>query len=259
MFKERVKKIYIYRQTLWNMAIKQLKAKYSGSLLGISWAIINPLLIMLAITFVFTTIFKTQIKNFPIFVLSGIFPWMFFSSAVSEAACSILSQKNILHQFNLPAEIIPLSTVLSNFMNFLIGWCVMYPVFLFFNPAIISKLPLLIIVLFLNLLFISGLGLILSALNVFFRDIEHLLGVLLMFWFWITPIFYSPDMIPENFRWICGINSMASYVTYYRDVVFNGDIPNLSSLIGVALWAVASMLLGIMVFSRLEAKLLKQV
>jgi ABC-2 type transport system permease protein len=241
------------------MAIKQLKAKYSGSILGISWAIINPLLIMSAITFVFSAVFKIEIKSFPLFALAGIFPWMFFSSALPEATSSILSQQNILRQFNLPREVLPLSSTLSNFLNFLIGWLIIYPLFLFFNPEIISLLPLLIIVLFLNLIFVCGLGLTLSLLNVFFRDISHLLGVLLMFWFWVTPIFYSVNMIPVSFRWVCSFNPMVPYVVYYREVLFRDNVPNLSIFIGVFVWAIFSLILGLLFFSRLESKLLKRI
>lgn len=259
MLRERIKKIYTFRHTLWEMALKQLKAKYSGSILGISWAIINPLLIMLAITFVFTVIFKTEIKNFALFVLSGIFPWMFFSSALSDATFSILNQQNILHQFNFPREIIPLSSILSNFLNFLVGWLIIYPLFLFFNPKIISLLPLLIIVLLLNLFFVCGLGLALSVLNVFFRDIGQLLGVLLMFWFWVTPIFYSVDMIPGRFRWVCNLNPMTPYVVFYRNIVFLGHLPNLSIFAGIFLWAFVSLILGLSVFSHLESRILKRI
>lgn len=241
------------------MSIKQLKAKYAGSILGISWAIVNPLLIMSAITFVFTHVFKIEVKDFPLFVLSGILPWMFFSSALTEAASSILNQQNILHQFNLPREILPLSSILSNFLNFLIGWVFIYPLFCFFNPKIISFFPLLIIILLFNLIFISGLGFLLSVLNVFFRDIGQLLGVLLMFWFWVTPVFYSLDMIPEKFRWICNLNPMASYIVFYQDIVFMGRIPSFSISMGIIFWALISFILGLWVFLRLESKILKRI
>jgi len=259
MFKQKINNLYPYRYTLWNFAIKQLKVKYSNSILGIAWAIANPLLIMLAITFVFTTIFKVEIKNFSLFALSGIFPWMFFSNALSEVTTSIVNQQNILHQFNLPKEILPLSSVLSNFMNFMLGWLVIYPLFIFFNYKIILLLPLLIIILLLNLFFIFGLGLILSVLNVFFRDVGQLLGVLLMFWFWITPVFYSMDMIPAGFRWICNFNPMAPYIIYYREIIFYNNVPTPLIFIEVFLWAIFSLILGGLFFSYFESKILKRI
>ncbi|MBN1914020.1 MAG: ABC transporter permease [Candidatus Omnitrophica bacterium] len=259
MLKPRIKKIYSYRHTLWDMAVKQLKAKYIGSILGIFWAVINPLLMMSAISFVFTAVFKIQIKNFPLFALAGIFPWMFFSSALSEATFSILGQQSILRQFNLPREIIPLSSILANFFNFLIGWIIIYPLFLFFNPKIIVMLPLLIIALLLNFFFVCGLGLLFSVLNVFWRDIGQLLGILLIFWFWVTPIFYSLDMIPLKFRWVCNFNPLTAYIVYYREVIFTGSPPSLSMFLAIFFWALVSLIIGLSVFSSLESKLLKEV
>ena len=258
MFKQRIKNIYLYRHTLWGIAIKQLKARYAGSILGIWLAIVNPLLIMLAITFVFTIVFKIEIKNFSLFALSGIFPWLFFSSALFEATSSILNQQSILRQFNLPREIIPLSSVLSSFLNFLIGWCFIYPLFLFFNLKIIWLFPLLILILLFNLLFVCGLSLTMSVLNVLFRDINELLGILLMFWFWITPIFYSMDMVPPRFRWLCNFNPMTPFIVSCRDVIFRGNTPNAAILIGIFIWTILSLISGLMFFFHSESKLLKR-
>lgn len=241
------------------MALGQLKAKYAASILGISWAIINPLLIMFVISFIFTQILKTEIKNYPIFILAGILPWMFFSNTLTEASTSIISQKNILRQFSLPREILPLSSMLSNFLNFLIGWLIIFPLFVFFNPKILMFLPFLIVVLLLHFVFVCGLGLLFSVLNVFFRDVNHLLGALLMFWFWITPVFYSLDMIPGQFHWIFNINPMTSYIIFYRDVVFEGFIPAPSIWISIILWAIFSCILGFWIFSQFESKILKQI
>lgn len=259
MFKERIKNIYLYRHTLWKMAISQLKIKYSNSILGISWAVINPLLIMSAITFVFTAVFKVAIKNFSLFALSGILPWMFFSNALTEATASIVSQQSILRQFNLPKEIIPLSSILSNFINFILGWLIIYPLFIFFNYKIILLLPLLIIVLLLNLLFSFGWGLAFAVLNVLYRDVSHLLGILLMFWFWITPIFYSLDMVPARFSWICNFNPLAPFIVYYREVIFYNNVPSFLIFIEIFFWTVFSLIFGWLFFSHFESKILKQI
>ena len=120
----KINKIYFFRRTLGSMAVKQFQAKYAGSVLGLFWALINPFLMMLVITFVFTAVFKTEIKDFALFVLSGILPWMFFSGALSEATASLSAKKSVLHQFSLPKEIIPLSIVLSSLMNFLMSWII---------------------------------------------------------------------------------------------------------------------------------------
>lgn len=214
---------------------------------------------MSAISFVFTVVFKVEMKNFSLFILSGIYPWLFFSSALSESSSVILDRQNILRQFNLPRQILPLSSCLSNFMNFLIGWIAIYPIFSIFNPKIFLYLPLFMIVLILNFIFVCGLSLSLSVLNVFFRDIEHALGVILMFWLWVTPVFYSIDMVPEKFRWVSNFNPVAAYVTCYGDILYRGAAPEPAAFAGIFAWAVLSIISGWLIFAYLETKILKRI
>lgn len=214
---------------------------------------------MLAITFVFTVVFKTEIKNFGLFVLSGILPWMFFSGAVSETTPSFISQRGVMHQFSLPKEILPLSITLSYFLTFLLSWCVIYPIFLFFNPKIALLFPLLIAILLFTYLFTSGIGLLCSIANIFFRDTEHLLGVLLMFWFWVTPIFYTIEMVPGLFKWIFKINPATPFVIFYQDIIFKGKIPAMATFAEVVFWTLLSLCASLTVSVWLEARILKRI
>lgn len=255
----RVLKIYSYRRSLWSMAMKQFKAKYTSSVLGLFWVIINPLLMVMAITFVFTTVFGTTIKGFEFFVLAAILPWMFFSGALSEATPSLLSQKSVLHQFSLPKEILPLSSVLSCFMSFLLSWCIIYPVFLFRNPRILAVSPLLAVLLLLTCLFTCGIGLLFSVINIVLRDLEHLLGILLMFWFWVTPVFYSLEMIPGRFLWFFNLNPMSAFIFCYREIIFYGRAPAAAAFLAVIGWTFLSLFIGLLVSVRLESRVLKRI
>jgi len=259
MIRKTLVEIYLKRHILWRMAAAQLKAKYSGSILGIAWAVLNPVLIMFAVAFVFSAIIKIEIKNFPLFALSGIFPWMFFSNAIFDAAFSILNQQGILRQFNLPREFIPLSSVLANFLNFLIGWSVIYPIFFLFKPQIFLLFPVLVLIITLTFLFVCGLGLIAAVVNIFFKDFGHLLNVLLMLWFWVTPVFYSLDMVPEGFKWVFNLNPMAYYIACYRDIVFRGNMPGVFVFFGAAAWCLLSVTIGITVFAYSKNKFLKKI
>ncbi len=259
MIQNRLKALFLYRHTLWDMAISQLKARYASSFSGVYSSLISPFLIMSVITFVFTCVFKVEMHNFPLFIFSGIIPWMFFSNALTESSSSILNQQNILRQFNLPREILPLSSVLAHFLNFLIGWVVLFPVFLFFNPEIFFLLPVLCIVLLLHLVLLLGLGLLLSVLTVLFRDIVYLLTVALMFLFWITPVFYSTAVMPAQYRWVFDFNPMVPFILSYQKILYYGVIPEAVLLVGVFCWSVMSVILGFIVFSRLENKILKNI
>jgi len=258
-FEKRVADIFFYRHALWDLALKQLKAKYAGSVLGVFWAIVNPMLVALAITCVFSGFSRMSVGHYSLFVLSGIFLWMFFSCALTESSSVFLSQAAILRQFNIPKEILPLSSILANFLNFMIGWVVVFPLFLFQHPKIIFFLPFILIVLFLFLFLTWGVGLALSVLNVFVRDLGHLLGVLLMCWFWITPVFYSLDMLPVKFRWIAALNPVTLYVIDFRALIFYGQIPSAFSFFLLFLLSVLTLLLGLSIFARFESNLLKRI
>jgi lipopolysaccharide transport system permease protein len=255
----KINRIYFLRGSLWSMALKQFKAKYAGSVLGIFWVLINPLLMMLAITFVFTAVFKTEIKDFALFVLSGILPWMFFSGSLSETTPSLSAQKNVLHQFSLPKEIIPLSIVLSCLLNFLMSWVIIYPVFFFRNPGIITMVVLLPVIFILTCIFTSGISLLFSVINVIFRDLEHLISTLLMFWFWVTPIFYPVEMIPGNFRWIFNLNPLSVFILFYRDIIFYCRVPSFATFLAVIIWAFCSFAIGILVSIWFESSALKRI
>ena len=259
MLKERIKKIYLFRHTLWDMAISQLKAKYSGSKLGIWWAVITPLILAVSINFIFTRIFKIDIPNYTLFVLSGIIPWVFFSNALLEVTNSFTANASILKQAIFPRESIPLSTVLANFLNFLMGFLIILPLFIILEFRVIAVLLFLIFPLIFHLIFIIGLSLLFSCWNVFSKDASHFLSIGLLIWFWITPVFYSLEMLPFPYRWICLLNPMSYYVILYRQVLFEARIPSFSVLSLSFLIGLASLFIGYSVFLKKEAELLKRI
>lgn len=259
MIKDKIADFYRYRHVFLDMAVKQLKVRYAGSVLGISLAVFNPILLTMGVVFAFTAIFNVRMRDFPLFVLAGMFPWMFFVSALSEATRIFLSQQNILRQFRLPRETLPASCVLSHFLNYLIGWLFFLPLFLYFNPRVLPLFFLFVFVSLLFLVFTTGLGLLFSVVHVFCRDVGHLLDIVFMFWMWVTPVFYSADMIPEGLRWICVMNPMAGFITFYRDVLFFGRVPDLFVFVQVVLWSLGSLCCGAGIFWRFEPQLLKRI
>lgn len=258
MFLEKFKQMYVFRYTLWEMSLKQLKARYANSFLGIFATVINPLLIAFIITFVFKNIINTQVHNYQLFILSGILPWLFFSSAVTESAASIINQQNILKQFTFPRQILPLSSVLVNFFNFLIGLIVVLPFFIFSNPKVLVLLPILLFILILYFIFASGIGLFASMINVFYRDFNYLLGSILMFWLWMTPVFYTTDMIPRQFHWIFNINPMTHFVNSYQNILFKSTIPHFKIFVIISIWATITLISGLAFFVHNESKILKK-
>jgi ABC-2 type transport system permease protein len=255
---KKIKNINQNKYTIWHVALAQTKAKHTGNFLGIWVAALNPILIMVAISFVFTKIIRLDIEHFPLFALAGIFPWMFFSGAVSEAAGSIISQQAMMRQFAFPKEYLPLASVLSNFLIFLIGWAIILPIFICYRPEIIKFIPFLALGMIFSFIFVSGIGIGFGVLNVLWRDLGHLLGTLLMFWFWLTPVFYSLEMVPDKVRWICAWNPMTWIVFYYRQVLFFGQIPKWTTFLALSFISILSLMLGLVITIHFEKQLLKK-
>ncbi len=219
----KVKKIITQKQIIRSMVIKNLKDKYVGSVLGISWAIINPLLVMFVIVFVFTKIMNAEVKNFPLLVLSALLPWFFFANSIMEATTSMRSSINILNQFVITREIIPISLVLANFVNFLFGFVVILPIFTVFNPEVAKYLLLLPPIMLLHFIFTLGISLSFSVINVYFRDLSQFLNVGLMFLFWLTPIFYFLEMVPKGYQKFIIANPVTCYAVIYRSILYYGS------------------------------------
>lgn len=252
------KKVFTHRAVLWDMSFKQLKAKYSGSMLGWWWALAIPVLLAASISFVFVQVFKINSANFTFFVLSGLLPWLFFSSALSEATGSFVAYAAELRQGVFPRSFIPISVVVSSLYNFLIGLVFLLPCFIWIKPAIVFVLPFLLLVIALQFLFLVGLGLIFSVVNIFWRDLSCLLPVLLTAWFWVTPVFYTIDSLAWPYRAVCLWNPIAFFVLAYQDILFKGVMPSLPTLFISAGCAVFFAIFGYAFFLIKEPQLLKK-
>ncbi len=255
----RLLKIVRQRRVLIGLVKKDLKSKYVGSALGIFWAVINPLLIALVITFVNTRIMKVDITHYSLFVLSALLPWFFFMSSIFESTGSLETNSDVLNQFVLQRELIPIATVLSNFVNFLIGFIVIMPFFFIFHTKISASILLLPFVMFLHFLFTLGIALSFSILNVYFRDLSQLLNVGMMFLFWITPIFYPLEAIPLKYHWVVLLNPAACYIEIYRSLLYSASHGRLFMWMLAAGFALVSLISGSFLFAKKEKEVLKYV
>ncbi len=251
-------KILHYRSVLRDMSFKQLKAKYSGSMLGWWWALFIPVLLAASISFVFVQVYKVNVENFTFFVLSGLLPWLFFSSALSEATGSFSAYAAELRQGIFPRAFIPMSIVASNLYNFLIGLVFLLPCFIWIKLDVVFVLPFLILVIALQFFFLVGLGFIFSVVNIFWRDLSCLLPVLLTAWFWITPVFYNVDSLAWPYRGVCLWNPVTFFVLAYQDILFKGVMPSFATLIISAGCAVFFAIAGYVFFLINEPQLLKK-
>jgi lipopolysaccharide transport system permease protein len=256
---KRLAVIISHRQIIKSMVVKNLRGKYIGSTLGISWAIINPLLIMLVITFIFSQVWRTEIKHFPILVLSALLPWNFFINSIMESTSSMESNAQLLRQFVMPVEVIPLSIVIANLINFLFGFIIVIPIFIIFNITIIKGILTLPLIIFLHFIFTLGVSMAFSVINVYFKDFSQLLNTLVMFFFWLTPVFYTLEMIPQMYRWLVWVNPSTCFVEIYRALLYSGNSGNLLMWWLSLCFALISITAGYFLFIKLETDVLKRI
>lgn len=243
-----------YSFLISQLVSRDFKTKYKRSILGIFWSFLNPLLMMLIQYFVFSNLFKTDVTNFPVYLLIGTVCFNFFSEACGMCLTSILGNAGLLTKVYVPKYIYPLTRTLSSVINMLISIIPLVIVCLFTGVRF-EKSALLSIHFFVCLIiFCFGLGMLLSALMVFFRDMQFLWGVLTMVWMYATPIFYPEKIIPQEFRFVLDLNPLFHFIKNIRICLIDGISPEPFVYMQCLLIAVAMLLVGSFVFKKSQDK-----
>jgi lipopolysaccharide transport system permease protein len=246
-----------YRELLWTMLRRELRVKYKGSALGIVWSYLYPLAMMGVYTLVFSVLLKAvSIPHYSLYVLIGLAAWSFFQAAVQMGTSSIVSNANLVRNVWFPRELVPLATTLAQAFSALIMFAVLVPITLVIVPHAARTAPLAIPFLLGLLLLAAGLGWILATANVFFRDVEHLIGVLFLPWFFLTPILYSLDNVPgaaEHGTIIHVLryaNPVTPYIEGIRGAMLQGQVPGVALFVYAAVVAPVVALVGLWVIQR---------
>ena len=233
---------------------KDFKVKYRRSVLGVVWSVLNPLLMMIVMSAVFSYMFRFNIENFPLYLILGQIMFNLMSDATSGAMQSIIGAASLIQKIRIEKMVFPLEKVIFSLVNFLFSAIAAVAVMIYFSimPTWdILFLPLCIVYV---VAFSAGLGLILSSLAVFFRDVIHLWSVVLTAWTYATPLFYPLELLPDTLQFLIQFNPMYQYITYFRDIMMYGITPTLEqNLICIAMAAI-SLALGILVFRKTEHK-----
>jgi len=237
-----------YKHLLSELVMRDIKVKYKRSYLGILWTLLNPLLMMVVLTIVFSTMFSKNIENFPVYLLCGKIIFDFFSQSTNMAMGSIVGGSSLLKKVYIPKYVFPLSKTLFAFVNLLFSLLALFFVMIVtkvhFNATMLL-LPFPLIYIF---LFALGVGLILSTATVFFRDIMHLYGVVLTAWMYFTPLFYPVEFMAERYPWILRLNPLFHMIEMLRNIVLYNKIPTLRNHIVCLSFGVISVLVGLFVF-----------
>ncbi len=254
-----------YRGLIQTLVVRDLKARYRGSVLGFFWSFVNPLLLMAVYTFVFTVIMPgahpESVQPYGLFFFCGILPWTWFSSSLTEASNVLISGGNLIKKVLFPAEVLPIVSVLANLSHFLLGLPILAALLIYYqrplDPLELLWFPVILVVQF---FFTTGLGLLLAALTVHFRDIKDILGNVLTLWFFSTPIIYPMQMAPEGYRWVLNLNPMTHLAISYQEVLFHvGPHGHWKWLLAMGAASLVVFLIGYFVFDRLRDSFAEEV
>lgn len=241
-----------YKPLLKELVSRDLKVKYRRSFLGYVWSLLNPLMMMTVMSIVFSYMFRFDIPNYPLYLICGQTLWNFFNESTNMAMQSIILNGALIRKVYIPKYIFPVSRVMSSFVTMSFSLTAIFVVMLVTRVQLTWNLLLLPIVLVLLLLFCMGVGMTLSALSVYFRDLIHLYSVLTMAWMYATPIFYPVTALPEKLMFFIQFNPMYHYITFFREIVLYGVFPAANLWLGCVGFSVLFFVVGMLTFRKMQ-------
>ena len=248
------KNLYEYRELLKTSVKKDVRGKYKKSVLGILWSFLNPLLQIAVYALVFPLIAKSDEVNYTVFVCCGLIPWTFFSTAISRASFTMVENGNIIKKVFFPREILPISVVTSEMVNFVISTLIILAFVLGYGLGITKYVILYPLILLIQYILLIGISFIVSSVTVYLRDLQHFIGVILQLLFYATPIVYSQNVIPQEFKWIIKYNPMTYIINGFRDIFYYQQMPDMLALIKVLAVSIVLCVVGYLLFSKLQKR-----
>jgi lipopolysaccharide transport system permease protein len=246
--------LWLYRELVFFMTWRDLKVRYKQTLLGASWAILQPFLTMVVFSIFFGNLANVPSDGvpYPIFSYTGLVPWVLFSKALQDASRSLVANSHMITKVYFPRMILPLSSVMAGVVDFLIAFVVLLGMMVFFNISPTVNIWVLPLFLLLALVTAVGVGLWLSALNVLFRDINYMLPFLTQFWMFVTPVAYPSSMVPSEWQVIFALNPMTGVIEGFRWALLGtGQPPGILTLVS-SIVAVFLLISGMFYFKRME-------
>lgn len=248
------KNLYNYRELLKTNITKDVGGKYKKSFLGVLWSFVNPLLQIMVYAFVFQVILKSNIENYAVYLCCGLIPWQYFSSVVLRGAATIIDNGNIIKKVYFPREILPISLVSSEGINFLISTIIILGFVIFGGIGLSTNILWYFLILAIQYIVSIGVAFLVSSLTVYFRDLMHILGIIMQLMFYATPIVYAIDSVPAKFHWLVKLNPMSYLITGYRDIFYNKSMPDFHGLLIAFIMGIILITVGYLVFRKLEKR-----
>jgi len=259
-----------YRFLIYNLVVRDLKSRYRNSVLGFLWSLLNPLGMMLVFTIISPMLFRdASIENYPVFLLSGILAWNFFSASIMTGTNSVVTNGHLIKKIHFPTEVLPISTILANLVNYLLALLVLFAVILVSRVGFSQWIWLLPFVILIQTLFALGIVFFLSALQVYYHDTLLVMDVVMLAWFFLTPVFYPASLLPSAYtvfgvtvdvqRLMYILNPMASLVNMHRDILYWGYRTDSDFFIRTSITAILVLVAGYWFFVRYSSNFSEEV
>lgn len=248
----KIKEILEYREMVKMLVKRNLRGRYKNSFFGFAWTFMNPLFQLVVYTLLFSVILRSDIEQYALFLFVALIPWMAFSGAVNDGSASIITQGNLVTKIYFPRQILPLVTTLNNFVNMLLCMIIVLFVCLITKGIDFTALLFLIPVILIEFILAFGISLMVSGITVYVRDVQHILGIVMMAWNFLTPVVYPIETVPDRLRGLFMLNPMTPIILAYRDILFYKRIPQMSTMAGAFAAGCIFVIAGWVVFDALE-------
>lgn len=244
-----------YRAVLRQLISQHLILRYRRTTLGYLWTLINPLIMMSIMAVVFATLFKADLKTFTVFLFAGMIPWNFFNSVVTQSGTSFINNEGLIKKIYLPKSIFPLSIALSLMIDSALSFLALFAIILMIGGSLswaVFFIPIAYLLLF---FFALGIGLLMSVATVFFRDLQHVILIVMQALFFLTPVLYKPDSLVGKVAWLVELNPMVPFIELFRAPLFQASLPSMNVILQAMLFSLTAVIIGLFVFFRQEKQI----
>ncbi|NJD76628.1 MAG: ABC transporter permease [Candidatus Methanoperedens sp.] len=251
--------IFEHKELIKNLVVSDLKTKYSGSVLGFAWSMLNPLLMMIVLFFVFSNVFKSTQENFAPYLLIGITGWRFFAIGTSTAMTSVVGKPGLVTKIFIPREILTISSVISALVSSFLEFLVLIPLLVLMGASLSITFLLFPVFHILYFFIVYGASLALAALYVYYRDLAQIWEVVIQIGFFVTPIVYPIEVIPERFLSYYMLNPVTRLIGIYRDILLKGSLPGFMDITLVIIFGGVLFIFGSWIFKRLSRRFAEEI
>lgn len=251
-------RIYNYRELLKSNVKKEIRGRYKNSILGVLWSFLNPLLQLAVYSVIFGALLAGSDPTYHIYICVALIPWTYFTTAITQSAFTVIGNGDIVKKVYFPREILPISVVTSGAVNFLISSIIIVAFVLAAGMGLSKYIVLYPFILLVQYVLLLGIGFIVSAITVYVRDLEHIIGIILMAAFYGTPIVYRLEQLPENLQLFMKLNPMTHLINAYRDIFYYQRMPDMKMLFILLGLSVLLTVVGYFIFKKLQKGFVEQ-